>query len=42
MGKQVEQQRQQILAQICEAKRRQARMEAEEARRLKDEAIRLA
>lgn len=35
-------QRQQILFQICEAKKRQARMEADEARRLADEARRLA
>lgn len=35
-------QRQNILRQICEAKKRQARMEAEEARRLHDEARRLS
>ena len=34
--------RQKILHQICEAKKRQARMEAQEARRLTDEARRLA
>lgn len=34
--------KQQILMQICEAKKRQARMEAENARRLRDEAHRLA
>lgn len=38
----VEVKRQNILMQICEAKKRQAHMEAEEARRLRDEAKRLA
>lgn len=34
--------RQRILMEICQAKKRQARMEADEARRLQDEARRLA